>query len=127
VSEPKPLKAYIVQELDEMTGGVVYAKTNAQARREGAAEYACGEFHGVQCYRAPEFDGLERDPRARVRLLLDRGWWFETPDGHIVKDYDEPWVSKAGAVYQSPFRWLREREEAARRERLREEWERRLC
>ena len=114
-------KAYIVQETDEMTGGVIYAKTNAQARRRGANQFADDEFHGVICYRAPEFDGLKGDPRAQMYRLLARGWRFDTGSDLISED-DEPWVSKQGDVYKTPFEWLRERECAAERTRKQNEW-----
>ena len=115
------MRAYIVQETDEMTGGVIYAKTNAQARRLGANQFADDEFYSVICYRAPEFDGLERNPKAQTYLLLARGWWFNTGNDVISAD-DEPWVSRQGGVYKTPFEWLRERESAAGRTRKQNKW-----
>ena len=103
------VKAFVVQETCEMTGGIVYAKTNAQARRLGSCQYADGDFFSVTCRRFPQADGLERDPRAQQWALFDAGWWHEVDGGSIGAE-DQPFVSKAGVVYRTPFEWLRDRE-----------------
>ena len=108
-------KAFVVQETDEMTGGIVYAKTNAQARRLGSYQYADGDFFSVTCRRFPQADGLERDPRAQQWALFDAGWWHETGHGHRVSEDDRPFVCKSGHVYRSPFEWLSEQEARIRR------------
>lgn len=66
-TKSKPLKAYIVQEIGEMTGGVVYAKTNAQARRKGAEEAA----------------RRERLHKEWERHLWGRWWFAESIHVHI--------------------------------------------
>lgn len=69
-------KAYMVTETTEGTGGIVYAKSNAQARREGSCEFGDGDFHGYECRRAPEFDSLW--PKGPTREdLFEHGWWFD--------------------------------------------------
>jgi hypothetical protein len=59
------IRAFKVLETGDGTGGIVYAKTNAQARREGAQQFGSGDFFGVECSRAPQFD------------LFADGWWME--------------------------------------------------
>lgn len=81
------VKAFHVTETTEGTGGIVYAKTNAQARREGSCQFGDGDFHGWECRRAPEFDGM--DPHGPSKeLLFDHGWWFECEEcsRHARKD-----------------------------------------
>ena len=70
------LKAYVVQEPYEHTGGVVFAKIHAEARRKGSAEFGDGEWESVECRRAREFDQFAPGPVPPLELLA-RGWWFE--------------------------------------------------
>ena len=73
----KPIKAYIVQEEDEGTGGVVFAKTNAQARRIGAHEYGDGDWDSVVCRRAPWADEYVAAGHVPTRAYLQMGWYWE--------------------------------------------------
>lgn len=71
------LKAYVVLETCENTGGIVFAKHHIVARREGAAQFGDGDFHGVTCRREP---GLDRYAESRVvpaADLIEMGWHFE--------------------------------------------------
>jgi hypothetical protein len=70
------LKAYSVQELDERTGDIFYAKHAITARKRGANEYAGGEITGVECRRAPWADKYAPGPCPRL-VMIDHGWWFE--------------------------------------------------
>lgn len=70
----KPLKAYAVQEPDEGTGGIVFAKSNAQARREGAQQFTDGDFFSVECRRLPWADKYAPGP-VPFAVMLDYGWW----------------------------------------------------
>jgi hypothetical protein len=84
----KPLKAFSVLETCEHTGGIVFAKTNAQARRIGAGLYADGEFDGVECRRAPAFDVFSPGPVSSLEMWR-RGWWFECGCGRRL---DSDWA-----------------------------------
>lgn len=70
------MKAFIVQEPDEGTGGVIFAKSNIAARRIGADEYNGGEFGGLSVHRAP---GLDQYAESGVpaHIMIAEGWWFE--------------------------------------------------
>lgn len=69
----KPLLAYAVTEPVEGTGGVVFALSNAAARRRGARLYADGDFAGVDARRVPEFDVYAPGPVPQL-ALVDAGW-----------------------------------------------------
>ncbi|UTU07783.1 hypothetical protein CcrC1_gp098 [Caulobacter phage C1] len=93
VCRPKPkdgkpvpkLKAYKVLEVDEHTGGIVFAAHHAVARRAGANEWGDGEWDYVECSRAPQFDAI--GPEGMNDLVLWRdGWWFECHCGARIDD-----------------------------------------
>lgn len=68
------MKAYSVQ--DDEGGIVVFANSNAAARREGGLELG-GDWSTVDtCRRAPEFDQYAPGP-VPAQALLDAGWWLE--------------------------------------------------
>lgn len=69
------LKAYAVQEEDEGTGGIVFAKTNAQARRIGANRFH-EEWDGVTCRRATWADQYAPGP-VPFKAMFENGWWQE--------------------------------------------------
>jgi len=71
------LKAFVVLDTYENMGGIVFAKTNAQARRMGAETFADGDFHNVTCRRAPYADHCAEDGHVSNTLLIDNGWHFE--------------------------------------------------
>ena len=71
-----PLKAFIVQEDYENTGGVIFAKHAIVARRLGANEYNDGEFGGMTCRRAPGLDKYAPGPVPWVELF-NMGWWID--------------------------------------------------
>lgn len=73
--ERKP-KAYKVLETTEDTGGIVYAKTNGQARRLGCETFGDGDFSGWTCHRAPEFDHLYPVGPDLVELF-HAGWFMD--------------------------------------------------
>lgn len=96
MASDKPLKAYKVLEDCESTGGIVFAKSNAQARRLGAEEHADGDFFGVTCKRAPQFDKFaERGFVTPLDLYFD-GWWHhcancetKLADGEYLDDDED--------------------------------------
>lgn len=99
--------AYIVQEDHEGMGDIIFAASPIEARRAGANEWNDGELGGMHVKRCPGLDAAINDPREVRRTLIDLGWWFDTPDGEITAD-DEPFVTKSGGVYFSPWSWLSE-------------------
>lgn len=70
------LKAFSVLETDEHTGGIVFAKSNIEARRVGAARYGGGEISG---WRVERMKGLDKFAETGVpaSLLVWDGWHFE--------------------------------------------------
>jgi hypothetical protein len=94
----KPLKAYAVTETTEGTGGIVYAKTNAQARREGSCQFGDGDFHGWECRRAPEFDSMAPHGPSREDLF-EHGWWFECEECSSHARLDSGGIAIAGGFY----------------------------
>lgn len=81
-----PLRAFVVQEDTESTGGIVYARHAIVARRKGASEFNSGEFHGVTCRRAPWADAYAPGPCPKL-VMIDNGWWFECRGcGRKIKD-----------------------------------------
>lgn len=73
------LKAYVVTEIAEDHGGVVFARFHAEARRKGANEFGDGDWDSVECRRAPEFDQYAPGPISPL-VLIEKGWWFECTD-----------------------------------------------
>lgn len=74
--KPRKLLAFVVQEIEEGTGGIVYAYTNAQARREGSQQFSDGDFDSVECHRAKWADEYAPGP-VPLLVLLAHGWWQE--------------------------------------------------
>lgn len=98
MSKEKRLLAYSVTETTEGTGGIVYAKTNAQARREGSQQHGDGDFYGWEARRAPEFDGMDPHGPSREELF-DHGWWFDCEECNRRAQHDSGGVSVAGGFY----------------------------
>lgn len=111
------MKAFIVQEPDELTGGVVYARRDIEARKRGAQAYAgTDEIGGMICRRCPALDDKRGDPRAQTRVLLEMGWWF---DNERLSVDDNPFVAMNGEVYRTWMEWLDGRVRAARHQKRR--------
>jgi hypothetical protein len=108
-------KAYVITEECEGSAVVVYAAHRATAQSDGANELDM-EFTEVTCRRAPEFDGLEHDRRALAEAQLEAGWWLGNGHGDRFASHDDPWISKSGDVWRSPWEWLAETERQIRRE-----------
>jgi hypothetical protein len=70
------MKAFLVTEPEENTGGVIFAKHAIAARRQGASEYNDGQLGGMSCRRAEWADGFY-ETGVPARELIARGWWFE--------------------------------------------------
>lgn len=116
------LKAFAVTDKDEGSGGVVFAKTNVEARRVGAAEFGDGDFAAFDCRRAPEFDRWASRGAVPLLALYEAGWWQECVgcERRIQQDWDDeplnPRETPRG-LYCTPAckRW--DDEERAKRER----------
>lgn len=84
------LLAFAVQEDTEGSGGVVFAKTNAQARRFGACEFGDGDFHSVSARRAQWADRFAEQGWVPVSAYLDAGWyWFCSGCDRRIADGEE--------------------------------------
>lgn len=69
----RPVLAYSVQASEQ--GCVRFARSSAQARREGASELDT-EWEGIEtCRRAPQFDHFAPGP-VPEKALWDAGWRF---------------------------------------------------
>lgn len=84
------LKAFIVQEDNEGSGGVLFAEHAIIARRNGANEYNDGELRGMTVKRAAHLDKYSPGPVPWVEMF-DMGWWIECSDcgTRICEDHDE--------------------------------------
>ena len=120
------LKAYEVR--DDWEGNCVirFAKSNAQARREGAAELEIDWDQVEHCRRRPQYDCYAPGAVPMMVRLAD-GWWFECHHcgrkieeedyGYDDGEYDEPLdpVEVGSAIYCTPAcrgmrgAWLRGR------------------
>lgn len=70
------MKAFLVTEAEENTGGVIFAERAIDARKIGASEWNDGELGGMHVHRVAEFDQFY-GKGVPARLLVERGWWFE--------------------------------------------------
>ncbi len=73
----RPLKAYSVLEHDEYTGGIVFARTAAQARRDGANAFHGGDPDYVFSRREPWADAYVETGQVPAALAVAHGWNFE--------------------------------------------------
>lgn len=73
----KPLLAYLVTEDDEGTGGVVFARSSAEARREGSSRFGDGDFNWGRAVRAPGLDRYAADGHVPWKAMFEMGWWRE--------------------------------------------------
>jgi len=74
---PSTERAYVVLEAGENTGGIIFAKTNRQARRRGAQEFCDGEPEHVVTYRAKWADWCAPSGIVHASLMIEYGWHFE--------------------------------------------------
>lgn len=88
------MRAFSVTELNENTGGIVFAKHAVTARREGANEYADGDFGYVSCHRAPWADKFVDIRDVPVSVMIDHGWHFECHG--CGARIDEDWLNEEG-------------------------------
>ncbi len=120
------LKAYTVLEDTENTGGIVFARSSAEARREGSCEFGDGDFNWGKARRAPWADEYAPGP-VPWKVLFDHGWWTKCDgcgctiqEGACDDDCNErefDIVEVGAAVYCTPEcreRHLAEQEEHAR-------------
>jgi hypothetical protein len=71
-------KAYICMETYNCTGGVVFAKTNLEARKIAANEWNDGELGGLSVRRATDLDEYAETNRVPAwKLIVNHGWSWE--------------------------------------------------
>jgi hypothetical protein len=70
------MPAYAVNDFDayEPRGVVLFAKSNIEARRNGASDLDCDEIGGLSCCRAPWADAYEADGIIPASVMLANGW-----------------------------------------------------
>jgi len=68
--------AFLVQETDEWTGDIIFARSPIEARRYGAQEFNDGELGGMSVKRARWADQFA-GKGVPARELIARGWHFE--------------------------------------------------
>lgn len=84
----KPLLSYEVSDGDEQMA-IIFARTNAAARRLGANEMAIDFDEVDYCRRARQYDQYAPGPVPQL-VLIDNGWWFEC-HGCGRKISADPW------------------------------------
>ena len=72
----KKLVAFSVMEEDENTGDIYFAKSDIEARKRGADEFADGEISYVTCRRAQWADKFAPGP-VPFSAKFEQGWWVE--------------------------------------------------
>jgi hypothetical protein len=72
----KPLLAYTVHDGEEGYT-VVFERSSAAARRDGANELNCGFEDIAYCRRAPEFDQYAPGPVPPQAQIENGNWWYE--------------------------------------------------
>lgn len=90
------LKAYTVQEEDEGTGGIVFARSSAEARRRGSSEFGDGDFNWGSARRARWADPYAEAGAVPWRVMFAHGWWCECHGcgGMIREDEEDPETGK---------------------------------
>lgn len=89
----KPLKAYAVNEHDERSGAIYFARHAITARKAGANDYGDGELSYVSCTRAPWADRFAGSGAVPASVMVEQGWHFEcTCCGvRIDEDLNDRW------------------------------------
>ena len=83
-------RAYSVMEEDEGTGGIVFAKSNAHARRLGSEQFGNGDFDWGKAVRLPWADSYFHSGRkVPAADRIAHGWHFECSlCGHRIDQDD---------------------------------------
>lgn len=105
------LKAYSVLEDDENTGGIVFAKSGAEARRIGSNQFGDGDFNWGKARRARWADEFVPGP-VPIKAQIEHGWKYECHGCYVVIDDSQyggendeikfDIVEVEGAVYCTP-------------------------
>jgi hypothetical protein len=93
-------KAFMYQETDEWTGGIVFAGSNIEARRIGANLLDRDGIGGMSVHRRADLDRYESEG-VPARVLVADGWWFECSGCGMRVDEDnliDEGMSTAGVV-----------------------------
>lgn len=73
----KPLLAYAVLEKGEDTGGIIFARSNIEARKRGSCEWSDGDISSVSCRRAHWADAYATVGVIEATAAVEQGWHFE--------------------------------------------------
>lgn len=73
----KPLRAYSVLEKGENTGGIVFARSDIEARKRGSCEWSDGDIASVECRRAHWADAYATVGVIEASAAVEQGWHFE--------------------------------------------------
>lgn len=73
----KPLRAYAVLEKGENTGGIIFARSDIDARKRGSCEWSDGDITSVECRRAQWADEYAATGRVEAKAAIAHGWRFE--------------------------------------------------
>lgn len=76
-AKARTVKAYAVTDPDEHLGGIVFAKTAAEARRAGARQFSDGDPSTVEARRTPWADEFAGTGIVPAKVMITNGWWFE--------------------------------------------------
>lgn len=99
--------AFYVESECEGTAVVIFAKSNAQARRQGADELGA-DWDGVTCKRDKSYDCAEG--HVTQEELWDRGWWFECDECGQRANHDSGGAFRGGHPYcelhADPYAWV---------------------
>lgn len=124
--------AYSIQEPDEWTGGVYFARHSITAKKAFADEFNDGEIGGVICHRAPWADEFAESKVVPAKAMIAHGWHFECSGcGHRI---DEDWLADEGKpldgvigsqwsmVFCGPDCEARHDEQERQRKTIQDEW-----
>ena len=93
----KPPLAFAVTEIDDHTGGIVWARTKKAARIKGAARWGHDDPAYVTCRREPWADRFHGKPLP-AWVMAAQGWNFECVGcGHRIDDDLPNWQDRCGA------------------------------
>lgn len=93
-AKARTVKAYAVTDPDEHLGGIVFAKTAAEARRAGAKQFSDGDPSTVEARRTPWADEFATTGIVPAKVMIANGWWFE--DYWTGAKIDEDYLEEKG-------------------------------
>lgn len=121
-------KAYTVREDYDGHCVVVFARSNAEARRKGGNELNLSFEEVESCRRAPEFDAYAEAGDVPPLVMIEHGWWYEcgycgrqvSSEGYMDDDEQDPMEPSTDGKFvycngaHQMAHWAARRETAAR-------------